>query len=106
MIPEIKAKWVAALRSGEYAQGQQKLKHLGGTPTFCCLGVLCDILAPEAWEESSSHFGIHDGKEENPSPRIQEMAGIDAVSVTELIQMNDIQAKSFDQIADWIEATL
>ena len=42
MKPNIKARWVAALRSGTYAQGKGTL-HNEGENTFCCLGVLCDI---------------------------------------------------------------
>ena len=44
MNEEIKAKWVAALRSGKYKQGKSVLHH--ETPdgsVFCCLGVLCDL---------------------------------------------------------------
>ena len=36
----VKNKWVSALRSGEYAQTQSKLRDDRG---FCCLGVLCDL---------------------------------------------------------------
>lgn len=46
-LPEdLKAKWVAALRSGEYAQGLYNLRRPGtdGTAdTYCCLGVLCEL---------------------------------------------------------------
>jgi len=37
---EIKAKWLAALKSGEYIQGAHELENKS---MFCCLGVLCDI---------------------------------------------------------------
>lgn len=40
MNQEIKQKWVAALNSGEYEQGQFALTQHG---SFCCLGVLCDL---------------------------------------------------------------
>jgi hypothetical protein len=40
MNESIKAQWVAALRSGEYEQGQAYLQKDG---KFCCLGVLCDL---------------------------------------------------------------
>jgi hypothetical protein len=45
MDPEVKAKWVEALRSGEYKQGQLLLKkeRPDGTAKHCCLGVLCEI---------------------------------------------------------------
>lgn len=39
MNPQVKAKWVEALNSGEYKQGRNKLRV---DDSFCCLGVLCD----------------------------------------------------------------
>lgn len=42
MNPEVKAEWVAALRSGEHKQTTGHLKDDNG---MCCLGVLCDIAA-------------------------------------------------------------
>lgn len=56
MNPEVKSKWVAALRSGEYRQGICFLKRdtpAKVPPTFCCLGVLCDLAEKEGvikWE--------------------------------------------------------
>jgi hypothetical protein len=43
--PEVKRKWVAALRSGEYRQGEGALHNLDtdGNHRFCCLGVLTDL---------------------------------------------------------------
>jgi hypothetical protein len=41
MNQEIKAQWVAALRSGEYTQGKEALRNDEGG--FCCLGVLCEL---------------------------------------------------------------
>lgn len=45
MNPEIKQRWVAALRSGEYKQAHHKLADAHGG--YCCLGVLCDLYAKE-----------------------------------------------------------
>lgn len=42
MNADIKAAWVAALRSGEYQQGKGRL-HIVDTNSYCCLGVLCDL---------------------------------------------------------------
>jgi uncharacterized protein YeaC (DUF1315 family) len=50
MNPEVKQKWIAALRSGKYEQGSEKLRSVSG---YCCLGVLCDLYAKEhntEWE--------------------------------------------------------
>jgi hypothetical protein len=41
MNQEVKEKWVAALRSGNYTQGTTVLRGPGNR--FCCLGVLCDL---------------------------------------------------------------
>ncbi len=37
----IRKRWVAALRSGNYKQGKRRLRV---EDRFCCLGVLCDIV--------------------------------------------------------------
>lgn len=50
MNPEVKQKWIDALRSGKYEQGSEKLRSQQG---YCCLGVLCDLYAQEhetQWE--------------------------------------------------------
>lgn len=44
MNPAIKQQWIDSLRSDEYYQGKEWLRH--GTKeesSFCCLGVLCDL---------------------------------------------------------------
>lgn len=107
MDPEVKAKWVAALRSGEYAQGIGQL-HQGGS--FCCLGVLCDLHAKEAglsWQEDGRYLGGH-----IVTPReVDEWAAlpwrnlvIDGL-LRGLPEHND-DGKTFAQIADAIEAQL
>jgi len=40
MNKQIKKKWIKALRSGKYEQGEERLKTGN---SFCCLGVLCDL---------------------------------------------------------------
>ena len=40
MDPQIRARWVAALRSGKYEQGIGYLRCDAG---LCCLGVLCEL---------------------------------------------------------------
>jgi hypothetical protein len=45
MRPEIKERWLAALRSDQYEQGTGRLGMRGtdGQEKFCCLGVLCEL---------------------------------------------------------------
>lgn len=45
MNPEIKEKWVKALRSGVYKQGSGVLRSTN--ERYCCLGVLCEIYKEE-----------------------------------------------------------
>lgn len=50
MNAEIKRKWVAALRSGEYRQAKDYLARTnddGQVVGYCCLGVLCEIAVQE-----------------------------------------------------------
>jgi hypothetical protein len=54
MDAEVKERWVAALRSGQYTQATGKLRTDSG---FCCLGVLCDIYDGEEW---TTHSDIDD----------------------------------------------
>lgn len=114
MISEIKRKWVEALRSEKYTQGQQKLK----TPDerFCCLGVLCDIIAPREWTstEQEDADGVllgtfdwfHSGDAEMPGQGVQEEAGVDDDTCSKLTVMNDKDELNFNQIANWIESNL
>jgi len=59
MNPQIKQKWVSALRSGEYQQTQKVLHNKNG---FCCLGVLCDLYIKEnnlEWEPSRHDDNVY-----------------------------------------------
>jgi hypothetical protein len=109
MNQEIKANWVAALRSGDYKQGAGKLRAVSNN--FCCLGVLCDLAVKEGvgeWElymldGSVYKFGRYTG---SPSDKLHEWANLPMSSVGILTKMNDQQGKSFNEIADYIEENL
>lgn len=49
MNREIRDQWTAALRSGEFRQGRQRLVTHSADPDeppkYCCLGVLCELAA-------------------------------------------------------------
>lgn len=96
MDPELKAKWVEALRSGNYKQVRRQLALGGG---FCCLGVLNEI----------GGFGIpaYAGRlldlKANPGCPFIAIPG----SIQGVLTLKNDQAKwSFEQIADWIEENL
>lgn len=104
MPPDLKARWLKALRSGRYAQGTGTLrKH----DKFCCLGVLCDVIDSESWQENPSGIytqRVHDGDNLLPTT-MEQRAGLPSDSQWDLANMNDM-GRSFKAIADHIEANL
>lgn len=116
MNSEIKAKWIEALRSGKYQQGQDVLKNTSSERAcFCCLGVLCDISNLGAWDESA--YVINEDWQDSFLPAdVRVWAGLqthldknknvlDGTPEHILTVMNDSGAL-FPDIADWIEANL
>lgn len=117
MNPDVKAQWVAALRSGEYQQTTGALRRPTpevGQLAFCCLGVLCDISGIGQWSDA---FYAGDGGT-LPDP-VSAWAGIgvtdpvvrlDSGRTTCLSSLNDgtsgNERHTFEQIADLIEAQL
>lgn len=118
MNAEVKAKWVAALRSGEYKQAVRCLRSEDG---FCCLGVLDDIHAKEIgaeWRESGLTEGGkvtygYLGDDAILAPRVTLWAGMDMNSpyfiedgqTIELTVLND-NGTPFTEIADLIDKYL
>lgn len=106
MKADIKQRWVAALRSGIYKQGKSALCKSDGT--FCCLGVLCDLVVPDQWGEllMTSIVGIkareHNGESFLPSSSVLDAAGLSIKQARELAKMND-NNESFAVIAEFIE---
>jgi hypothetical protein len=107
MDAQVKAKWVAALRSGEYSQGESALKKDG---KFCCLGVLCDTIDPSGWSEPEktgyTRYTFEGSSDECWLPgTLEEKLGLRS-KTGPLMAMNDYDKKSFAEIADYIEQNL
>lgn len=111
-------KWVAALRSGKYKQGKDRLRT---GDSFCCLGVLCDLVDRGSWTLSpqkslASHADVFQHgrrdvqyaclpKEVTDTVGMKTRTGTFATSPgesTALDVLNDT-GKDFDYIADLIE---
>lgn len=93
MNTELKAKWIKALRSGEYEQGQRFLCLDGA---YCCLGVLREIQEPGAryhYEGTSELRPEHNG-------------GLTWEQMDHLANAMNDKGVSFSEIADWIETNL
>lgn len=119
MNEEIKAQWIAALRSGEYVQGQGTLHSVDeyGNSQFCCLGVLCDLAVKAGLlvekEKMDSVFS-YDGDRAILPPFVLHWSGLrnahgllsmssrDTYGYVSLAGMNDAGV-SFEEIADVIE---
>ena len=92
---EVRDRWVAALRSGEYKQGRGSMLDEKGR--HCCLGVLCDVLGREPRAVDG-----HDGKLN--AEHYDFVYGDDMVGefAGTLAAHND-QGSSFDALANYIE---
>jgi hypothetical protein len=106
MNPEIKNKWVAALKSGKYQQCQGRLRN---DNAFCCLGVLCDILDKDKWElRYETQYRYEDAEFVLPLTVCQQAGfyyDIEHFETVTLSDMND-SGKSFREIAQYIEENL
>lgn len=98
MNAELKAKWVAKLRSGNLKQARGILRSDSGA--YCCLGVLCTL---------DVEFSDWDRYSQSVSPAPVIAAGLYGPEfpsqALQLAQMND-EGKTFAEIADYIETHL
>lgn len=104
MDADIKKRWVEALRSGKYKQGKAALRS--NENHFCCVGVLCDIVAPNDWQLSGSIFNFQGTNHYDLPANFRRDLDIPNAEENKLIYMNDYKNKSFSEIADYIEANL
>lgn len=127
MKPEIKKRWVEALRSGKYPQAKAALRNKYG---YCCLGVLCDLAIEEGighWGEKCGESDVYPFITDNASESewevlpisVQEWAGLEdrnpttmtkdrpykSVRPLRLSALND-DGVSFNKIADLISEHL
>ncbi len=111
--PDIKARWLTALRSGEYKQGKNRLRNTqsDGKFVYCCLGVLCDVLKEDVgvqWQ-----FGMFDGSigmlpnkitsliDNDPDIKVNYNGRLHGLS-----ELNDTFGLHLDDIANIIEEQL
>ena len=114
MNAEVKKKWVDALRSGKYRQGRMRLRVVDPNgDKFCCLGVRCDMVDPSGWRDEPKEDFV-DGEAtlirfhgmEMAAPSRSLIAKIGGLTRDWLVyaSKNDIEDKTFEEIADFVEA--
>lgn len=91
LTDEMKTKWINALESGEYEQGQGKLECNG---KFCGLGVFCLINDIPRYSDN------------NETGYVWLKSIIGDEGIDHIIQLNDLQHKTFPEIATWIKENL
>lgn len=92
MDQALKAKWVEALRSGDYRQIQF---NIGEGNELCCIGVGATVAGMPP--DGGARFG---------TDVCAGTLGLSTDQKSALILMNDTENKSFSEIADYIEANL
>lgn len=116
LTPELKARWLEALRSGRYQQGRGALLHRGdGDEEYCCLGVLGYLCGASK--------GMLEGNQVLDDVKLEDILGswtpdrkgqfpfdptrpeTHISAQRRLAALNDT-GKSFSEIADYIEANL
>lgn len=110
MNSQVKEKWIAALRSGWYEQGSEKLRSVNG---YCCLGVLCDLYTQEtkmvgwefrgAYEEENTQpmdYWYFDEESEFLPKSVMEWAGLETNCPEVAVEEIDDGVSIYDSIAN------
>lgn len=114
-VKENRAKWIAALRSGEYGQTKEVL--CDGEGNYCCLGVLCQVYENEEGKRLNKYitgeFAVNEETLED-LPQVKRWVGLrddtgrfeykNGVPAERLAMLNDECDWNFNQLADLIES--
>lgn len=112
MHPDWRKRWIDALRSGKYKQTTRALRRFdtidinGQDPRYCCLGVLCEISGQGSWVgafyRTEGKLNVSSSTTSLPSA-LANLTELGARAQDLLIEMNDVQALTFLQIADALD---
>lgn len=107
MDPEAKAKWLAQLRAPDAKQARGSLRTEDG---MCCLGHLCQVIAPESWgvnQRGEVGFAYeHLGRLGFPDAFFLREINLADEASEFLVRCNDNTRNTLPEIADWIEENL
>lgn len=105
--------WAAALRTGFYTQGVEKLiEDTDGEPRFCCIGVASRLFGAELEKTGASNYSAgctvwrstNSGLDDSSIqvPEVREACGLTKDDLRFLADRNDA-GRNFNQIADDLE---
>lgn len=116
MTKEFKTNWIAALRSGEYIQGEGKLyQKYVNSERWCCIGVGCHIVGIHKMYLLDHNLAASDDLDISIVESLPtEITGNgdendivkQLVSINDGSTINNIVKHNFNQIADWIELNI
>jgi len=108
MNKEVKQKWIKALRSGRYKQTQGVLREKcnNDKDSFCCLGVLCNVLNRRKWKKDYNGYYSYDSYEDVVPLDVRKEIGLTESKQNKFLSLNDEENYNFKQIADYIEKKL
>ena len=121
-----KDEWIVALRSEEYKQTKGCLRKTNdkGKPSYCCMGVLLDLVPDRVWEEVPACIGASDTGDRQkcylpnqklsylpssgPLEILRNVLGLNDMDTLDnicrrLIELNDNRGCSFKVIASYLE---
>lgn len=104
--PEFKARWIAALRSGDYLQTKEVMHDGTG---YCCLGVACVVAGIKPKGLVVDKREGYTDEDISKYPKLLYGSAQENQIVKILTAMNDgnsMSRRSFSEIADYIEQNL
>lgn len=109
-LTENQKKWIAALRSGQFDQTTEELED--SYTNYCCLGVGSKVAEANGIQVHKNENGVLIGEDLTSQPEVRVWLGLysawGANSIEDtnencLTNFNDIQCKTFEEIADILE---
>lgn len=99
-VQQNREKWLKALEGRKYKQGEGQL-HNDDEDSFCCLGVLCDVMKKQVkgtWQ--GSHFVTPNEEEYALTPMdVRQLVRMTKHQHDDAITMNDFDDLTFKEIA-------
>lgn len=99
-MSDLLSRWITALESGKYEQNHGTMRR---ADSYCCLGVLCDVVDPGAWSKCIGLSRIWGDDGDWLTVPKSTWAKLPArLRQSDLITLNDEKRASFKEIAAYL----